>query len=214
MISILLADDHTLVRQGLRLVLQNELDMSVVGDAASGPEAIEQAAALKPRVLLLDLGLPGLHGLEVARQVAKRAPSTRVIVLSMHSNDEYVIGAFQNGAAGYLLKGCDAAELVSAIRRVAAGGRYVSPELSEQVLGAMMDRSSGEATDPYGTLTAREREVFQLMAEGKTNHQVAEALFISGRTVETHRANVLRKLGLHSQSDVVRYAMQRGLING
>lgn len=212
MITIFLADDHTVVRQGLRKVLESEAELSVVGEAGSGLDVVDAVDALKPDILLLDLGLPGLHGLEVIRRVAHRTPATRVLVLSMHANDEYVIGAFRNGASGYLLKGADAAELVIAIRRLASGTYYVSPAVSEQVVNALLENPPAVTDDPYEALSAREREVFQLMAEGYSNAGIASRLFISGRTVETHRANVLRKLGLRSQTAIVRYAVRRGLL--
>ncbi len=212
MITVLLAEDHIVVRQGLRKVLETTPDISVIGEVTSGLEVADRVEALKPTVLLLDLGLPGLHGLEVARQVSRRSPLTHVLVLSMHVNDEYVIGAFRHGAAGYLLKGCDSDELVEAVRRVASGAPYVSPTISNHVVRSMLTDAAADVADPYAALSVREREVFQLMAEGHSNGAIAEKLFISSRTVETHRANALRKLGLHSQTDVVRYALRKGIL--
>lgn len=212
MITVFLADDHVVLRQGLRQVMESEPDLKVVGEASTGLEVPDQVDRLRPDVLLLDLGMPELHGLEVTRHVTHRTPSTRVLILSMHSSDEYVIGAFRHGAAGYVLKGSDAAEVIGAIRRVASGARYVSPSLSDQIVDALLHKPSAEVADPYDALTDREREVFQLMAEGCSNTEIGEKLFISSRTVETHRANVMRKLALRTQTDVVRCAIRRGIL--
>jgi two-component system, NarL family, response regulator NreC len=211
-ISVLLAEDHTIVRQGLRKVLEAEPDVSVVGETDDGLKVVDLTQTLKPDIVVLDLGLPSLHGLEVMRQLARRTPSTRVLVLSMHAHEEYVLGALTQGAAGYLVKGSDTNELVAAIRRVAAGGRHVSADVSTHLVNALLDRGGAATADPYETLTAREREVLHLMAEGHGNPEIAERLFVSPRTVETHRANVMRKLGLRGQTDVVRYALRRGLL--
>ena len=162
--------------------------------------------------MLLDLGLPGLHGLEVIRQVTRRTPGAHVLVLSMHAHEEYVLGALRNGAAGYLLKGSNSEEVVAAIRKVAGGGRYVSADVSNHLVSAFLDHGSAPAADSYETLTDREREVLNLMAEGRANGEIAERLFISVRTVETHRANAMHKLSLRSQTDVVRYALRRGIL--
>jgi two-component system response regulator NreC len=212
MITVLLAEDHAVVRQGLRRVLEAEVDLSVVGEADDGLKVADAACALKPNVVLLDLGLPGLHGLEVIRQVSRRAPGVSVLVLSMHAHEEYVLGALTNGAAGYLVKGSDSTEVVAAIRRVAGGGRYVSADVSNHLVTAFVERGESPAADVYDTLTDREREVLHLMAEGHPNTDVGARLFISPRTVETHRANVMRKLGLRTQTDIVRYALRRGIL--
>ena len=198
------------MRQGLRKVLEAEPDMSVVGEADNGLVIGELVDTTSPDVVLLDLGLPGLHGLEVIRQLTRRAPASRVLVLSMHAHDEYVIGALNHGAAGYLLKGADSAEVVAAIRTVAAGGRHISAEVSGRL--ATGDPGQAPLVDPYDRLTNREREIFPLMAEGHGNADIATRLAISVRTVESHRANVLRKLGLRTQTEVVRYAIRRGIL--
>jgi DNA-binding NarL/FixJ family response regulator len=214
MIRLLLAEDHTIVRQGLRMVLESERGISVVGEVDDGLKVVDECERARPDVLLLDLGLPGLHGLEVIRQVARRTAAPRVLVLSMHSHDEYVLGAFANGATGYLLKGCDAHELVSAVRRVAGGQRFVGAEVSPHVAAVLRQPrvAAVQATDPYETLTTREREVFHLMAEGHSSAAIAERLYVSPRTIETHRANIMRKLHLRHQTDVVLYAIRRGLL--
>jgi DNA-binding NarL/FixJ family response regulator len=211
MIKVLLAEDHTVVRQGLRRVLEAEPDLSVIGETDDGLKVADAADLLKPHVVLLDLGLPGLHGLEAIRQIARRTPAVHVLVLSMHAREEYVLGALRNGAAGYLVKGADSAEVVTAIRRVASGQRYVSADVSKHLVAAFLEGASAPA-DSYDTLTGREREVLHLMAEGHSSAEVAARLFISPRTLETHRSNVMRKLGLRTQTDLVRYALRRGII--
>jgi DNA-binding NarL/FixJ family response regulator len=212
MIRVLLAEDHAVVRQGLRKVLEAEPDLSVVGEVDDGLKVADCVCDSEPDVVLLDLGLPGLHGLEVIRQVRRRAPGARILVLSMHAHEEYVLGALTNGAAGYLLKGSDSEEVVAAIRKVASGQRYVSADVSNHLVSAFLDHGTAPGTDLYDTLTDREREVLNLMAEGHANTEMAERLFISVRTIETHRANVMRKLGLRSQTDVVRYALRKGIL--
>ena len=212
MIRVLIAEDHAVVRQGLRMVLEAESDLSVVGEVDDGLKVADRVADANPDVVLLDLGLPGLHGLEVIRSVARRAPAARVLVLSMHAHEEYVRGALANGAAGYLLKGSDSQEVVTAIRKVAAGERYVSADVANHFVSAFLEGATTSVTDSYDTLTDREREVLNLMAEGHANAAIAERLFISARTVETHRASVMRKLRLRSQTDVVRYALRRGIL--
>jgi DNA-binding NarL/FixJ family response regulator len=209
-ISVLLADDHAIVREGLRAVLQTVPDLHLAGEAADGQEALRLLDRLKPDVLVLDMMLPGLNGREVARQAAKRAPRTKVVILSMHADPAYVVAALQAGAAAYVVKEAGVEELVKAIREAVAGGRYLSPPLSESALGDYARRAGGTPADPYESLTPREREVLQLTAEGHSGAAVAERLFISPRTVETHRANLMRKLGLRNQKEMVRYALQRG----
>jgi DNA-binding NarL/FixJ family response regulator len=208
--TLLLADDHLMVRQGLRALLAREPDLRLVGEAAEGLEALRLAERLRPDVLVLDLMMPGLNGLDVARQVARRSPETRVVILSMHAHEAYVLESLLAGAAGYVLKESSSDELVKAIRAVTAGGRYLSPPLSEEALGAYTRRTGSLPPDPYHTLTARERVVLQLTAEGHSGTDIAERLFISPRTVETHRANLMRKLKVRNQKELVRYALQRG----
>jgi len=210
MITILLADDHTMVRQGLRALLEEETGFSIVGEAKDGPETIALTESLRPDVLVVDLMMPGVGGLEVMRQVGRRVPGTRFVVLSMYANEAYVVEALRSGAMGYVLKDTGAEELVRAIRHVAQGGRYLSPPLSESSLEAYLERVRGGGAED--TLTPREREVLQLAAEGRSNAEIAERLFISPRTAETHRANLMRKLGLHSQAELIHYAFQSGLV--
>jgi DNA-binding NarL/FixJ family response regulator len=210
-LSVLLADDHAIVRQGLRAILQTVPDIRLAGEAADGQEVLRLVERLSPDVLVLDLMLPGLNGFEVARQVRRRVPRTRVVVLSMHADAAYVAEALRAGAVGYVVKDAGIEDLLRAVRAAAAGKRYLSPPLSETALGAFARRAEGEAVpaDPYETLTAREREVLQLTAEGHSGAAIAGRLFISPRTVETHRANVMRKLGVRNQKELIRYALQR-----
>lgn len=212
MITVVLADDHQVVRQGLRALLESEPDLSVVGEASDGLKALDLVEQLKPQVLVIDIMMPGLNGLEVIRQVSKRSPKTRAVVLSMYADEGYVLEAFRYGAAGYAVKGADAAELLAAVREVAGGRRYVSPSLSGVIVDAYLKGHSDEESDPYTQLTDREREVFQLMAEGHSNADIAQRLFISSRTVETHRAHVMQKLGLRTHTEIVRFALRRGIL--
>jgi two-component system response regulator NreC len=212
MITIVLADDHHIVRQGLRALLEAESDFSVVGEAGDGLEALRLADQLNPNVLVLDLMMPGLNGLEVARQMTKHAPQTRIVVLSMYSNEAYVLEALGNGASAYVLKDSSSADLVHAVREVAAGRRYLSPPLSDRAIEAYQEKAKAATLDKYETLTTREREVLQLAVEGHTSTEIAARLGISSRTAEAHRSNLMHKLGLHTQADLIRYALRRGII--
>jgi DNA-binding NarL/FixJ family response regulator len=210
--TIVLADDHQVVRHGLRVLLEAEPDFSVVGEASDGLEALDMLERLQPNVLVLDLMMPGMNGLEVARQTNKTSPRTSVVVLSMHTNEAYVIEALRAGARAYVLKSSTSGELVRAIREVLAGRRYLSDPLSEHAIEAYTRKAEAAAMDPYETLTARERMILQLAAEGYTSTEVARKLSISPRTAETHRSNLMRKLGLRTQSDLIRYAIRRGIL--
>jgi two-component system response regulator NreC len=211
-VRILLADDHSVVRVGIRNLLEAEPGFTVVGEIADALQVIPQVEALHPDVLVLDLIMPGLNGLEITRRLAQSAPQTRIIVMSMHANEAYVIEALRNGAAGYVLKGSEAGELVQGIHAVLAGHRYLSPPLSEQAIEMYIEKAAGAPLDPYDTLSTREREVLHLAAEGHTSPEIATRLYISARTVETHRGNLMRKLGLRTQTDLVRYALRRGIL--
>ncbi len=212
MTTIVLADDHHVVRQGLRTLLEAEPDFSVVGETGDGVEAAQLVERLRPDVLVLDLMMPGLNGLEVTRQVSQRSPQTHVVILSMHASEAHVLEALRSGAAGYVLKESTSAELVLAVREAVAGRRYLSSPLSERAIEVYMQKAESTALDPYETLTAREREVLYLVAEGHTNAEIADRLFISRRTVETHRANLMRKLGLRTQTELISYALRRGIL--
>jgi two-component system, NarL family, response regulator NreC len=210
--TVVLADDHAVVRRGLRAVLEATADFAVLDEVADGLQVPDVVERLRPNVLVLDLMMPGLNGLEITRRVCHRHPQTRVVILSMHADESYVLEALRNGASGYVLKEASATDLAQAVREVAAGRRYLSQSLSERALAAYAEKAQAAPPDPYETLTTREREVLQLTAEGRSGPEVAERLGISFRTVETHRANLMRKLGLQGQTDLIRYALRRGIL--
>lgn len=209
--TIVLAEDHNLVREGLKHLLRTDKTLRLLGDAQDGLTAVDLVERLNPDLLLVDLMIPRLHGLEVIRQVRKRG-HTKVFVVSMHSDPPYVNEALRNGASGYVLKDSTSAELLQAIRTVAAGGRFVSALLSDIVKSSSGKKPNSLATDIYGTLSARERVVLQFAAEGDTTTDIARKLYISPRTVETHRAHLMKKLSLRSQTDLVRFAIRRKII--
>lgn len=212
-LRILLGDDHTLVRQGLRKILEERPDWRVVGEAGNGREAVEMATALKPHVAVLDIGMPVLNGIDAARQIVKRQPQIRVLMLSMHADDAYVVRALGAGAAGYLLKDSAGTDLLSAVAALAAGRSFFSPAIAQLMLDDYVRRmATQEGLDRYDSLSDREREIFQLVAEGKSNKEVAALLAISVATVETHRARILLKLDLHNTAELVLYAVRRGVI--
>jgi DNA-binding NarL/FixJ family response regulator len=211
-ISIVLADDHPVVRRGMRALLEAEPDFRVVGEAGDGLEAVRLVELLQPDVLVLDLMMPGLSGLEVIRIINQRGSRTRVVVLSMHDDSAFVAEALKNGATGYVLKGSEPHVPVLAVREAAAGRRFLSPPVTERAIDAYIEQARAVGFDPHETLTRREREVLQLAAEGSTSAEIAARLHISQRTVENHRANLMRKLGLKNPSELVRYAVRRGII--
>jgi DNA-binding NarL/FixJ family response regulator len=211
-LSIVLADDHPVVLLGMRTLLEPEPDFSIVGEAGDGLETTRLVERLQPDVLVLDLMMPGLNGLEALRIVRQRSSRTRVVVLSMHSSNAFVAEALKNGATGYVLKGSCEEDLVRAVREVGAGRRFLSAPVTERAIEAYIEQSRSAELDPHETLTPREREVLQLAAEGKTSSETAARLHVSHRTVENHRANLMRKLGLQNQSELVRYALRRRLI--
>ena len=211
-LTVVLADDHAVVRQGIRAMLEAEPYLRVIGEAGTGHEAVRLVEQLHPDVLVVDLMMPELGGLEVVRQLRKRAPKTRVVVLSMHKDESYVVQALKNGAAGYVLKDSNADELVKAVREAAADRRYLSPPLSDAAIDAYVKRGDDAKPDLYDSLSSREREVLQLAAEGHTNAEIGKRLFISPRTVEIHRANMMAKLGLHDRTELIRYSLKRGIL--
>ncbi|HSB79497.1 MAG TPA: response regulator transcription factor [Candidatus Methylomirabilis sp.] len=210
--TILLADDHAIVRRGLRVMLDSEEDLAVIGEVTNGLEVAESINRLQPDVLVLDIMMPGLNGLEVTRNVNNCSPQTRIIILSTYSNEAYVTEALRNGAAGYVLKAASIAELVHAVHAVMAGACYLSPPLSDLAIEAYLRKTLPRAVDLYPTLTPREQVVMQLSAQGSKNSEIAARLEISTRTVETYRANLMRKLNLHNQTDLIRYALQQGIL--
>jgi DNA-binding NarL/FixJ family response regulator len=210
--TIILADDHRVIRQGLRALLEVEADFKIIGESGDGLETIQLVEKLHPDVLVLDLMMGGINGLEVARQLTKRAPKTSIVILSMHSNETYVIEALKAGAKAYVLKEATSAELVRAVREAAIGRHYLSAPLSEQAIEAYIKKAHGGNQEPEDRLTTREREVLHLAAQGLTNAEIGTRLYISRRTVEVHRTNMMRKIGLRTQTDLIRYALQRGIL--
>jgi DNA-binding NarL/FixJ family response regulator len=206
---ILLADDHTVVRGGFRMILSAQPDMEVAGEATNGREAVKAAEALKPDVVVMDVSMPELNGIEATRRIGDVSPRTRVLALSMHKDSVYVREILRAGARGYLLKDASDADLVNAVRAVARGEGYLSPAVSDAVLSDYRKH----VTNPIDLLSSREREVLQLIAEGKTNKEIANALNLSVYTVEAHRGRLMEKLNLHSTSELVRFALRNGLID-
>ena len=209
-IRIVLGDDHKIVLRGLRALLETQTGFDVIGEATDGIKVAGMVERLKPDVLVLDLVMPGLGGFDVTRRIAKRLPKTHVVILSMYSSEAHVVEALRSGASAYVLKDASAEDLVTAIREAAVGRRYLSAPFSNDVIDSYLKRPGG--IDPYETLTPREREVLHLVAEGHTSGAIAARLFISPRTAESHRANLMRKLGLRSRTDLVRFAFQRGIV--
>lgn len=212
-LRILLADDHTVVRQGLRRVLEDRPDWEVVAEAGDGREAVRQAEELEPDVAILDITMPLLNGVEATRQIVRRCPSTRVLVLTMHSDEAYVNQILQAGATGYLLKDSADVDLVQAVSAVSQGKSFFSPAIARVMLDDYVKQLADKGiTDRYESLSEREREIFQLIAEGKANKEIAAILAISPSTVETHRARIMEKLDLHSAAEIVLYAVRKGVI--
>jgi two-component system response regulator NreC len=210
-IRILLADDHVVLRHGLSKSLQAEPDIEVIGLAADGLTAVELAAELSPDVIIMDIGMPGLNGIEATRQIVKRAPTARIIALSMHSAKKFIMEMFKAGASGYLLKDCEYDELASAVRAVASGKNYISPSISGILIETCTTDDPKRKKDAFTLLTNREREVLQLLTEGKTTKQTAARLHISPKTVEVHRLNVMNKLKIDNMALLTKYAIQEGI---
>jgi two-component system response regulator NreC len=212
-LRVLLGDDHRMLRQGLRKILEDGRTCRVVAEAGNGRDAVREALALNPDVAVLDIGMPLLNGIEATRQIVRRAPSVRVLILSMHNDRAYVTQALQAGARGYLLKDSAGSELIEAIAALAAGKSFFSSAVAQVVFDDYTrNLSENGSADPYDSLSEREREVLQLVAEGGSSKEIAELLSISPATVETHRAHLLQKLGLRNTVEVVRYAARRGII--
>ena len=210
--TIVLADDHQVMREGLKALLSAERDFAVIGEAGDGLDAVRLVERLRPSVLVLDLKMPGLPGLEVLRQVKRRQGSTQVVILSMHANEAYVLEALNHGASGFVLKDSSVADLVRAVREALAGRRYLSSPLTERAIEAYAERARGGVKEPFDELTSREREIVLLAAEGLSNAEIGRKLFISTRTVETHRANAMHKLKLRTHTALVRFVVERGLV--
>jgi DNA-binding NarL/FixJ family response regulator len=212
---IIIAEDHTILREGLKALLSAEPDLQVVGEAEDGRDAIRLAERVKPDMILMDLSMPKMHGTEAIREIRKRTPQTKILVLTVHKNEEYIFATFEAGAAGYVVKDASYAELAAAIRAVLQGKQYISPSISAGVIRRFVEGAkSRHSGTSWGALTAREREVLKLIAEGYRNKQIAEMLCISVKTAEKHRAQVMKKLDLHTVPALTAYALERRLIGG
>ncbi|TLY50971.1 MAG: response regulator transcription factor [Gammaproteobacteria bacterium] len=212
MIRVLLADDHNLVRESLVAVLRSSGECQVVAEAADGMEAVEQALKLKPDIVIVDISMPRLNGLEVLRRLTAELPQTRLLVLTMHEEDEYVLHAVRAGARGYLLKHAATADLIAAVKALAAGSTYFGPQAA-QALAAQVHHPERSLDDPYGALSTREREVFHMIMEGLTSKEIARKLEISAKTAENHRARILDKLGVRNTVELMRYASRKHLLD-
>ena len=211
-LRILIGDDHTLMRQGLRKILEERPEWEIVAEAGDGRAAVRHTLALEPDVAVLDIGMPLLNGIEATAQITRKVPGVAVLILSMHADEAYVIQAVRAGARGYLLKDSAGADLIGAISAVAAGKSFFSPPIARVVLDDYARRLADQGMDRYDSLSEREREVFQLVAEGRSTKEVAEMLSVSPTTIETHRAHILQKLDIHNTAELVLYAVRRGVI--
>jgi len=209
---VLLADDHTLFRAGIRSLLDQVGEVVIVAEAGDGREALQLIEKHRPDIALLDITMPGLNGLEVAARVGAVSPGTRILILSMHANEGYVAQALRSGVAGYLLKDAAATELEVALRAVSRGDSYLSPAISKQLVEGFLRRSEAD-TDPLSALTARQREILQLIAEGRTTREIAGDLGVSIKTVETHRSQLMERLDIHDVAGLVRFAIRAGLVS-
>lgn len=207
-IKVFLADDHAMVREGLAALVAGESDIEIVGQCGNGLEVLPQVLEVNPDVVVLDVTMPGLNGLDLCRDLTRSGEGLAILMLTMHDDEEFVARALENGATGYLLKESAADQLGLAIRRVAAGDLYLGPGISRKILGRIGD----VADDPYRRLSSRERQVLQLIAEGQTNRKIAELLGLATKTVDTHRTRLMRKLNIHDQTSLVKFAIRRGII--
>ena len=213
-IRVLLADDHQLIRSGLRLMLEREADIIVAGEACDGREAVALAKSLRPDVVVMDIGMPNLNGIEAAHQMTQNRPNVTIVMLSMHSDESYVLRALRAGARGYLLKDSAEADLIKAVHVVAGGKSFFSPSVSKVLLDDYVRKLKRSGTDdPFDLLTPREREVLQLVAEGKSNKDIANLLNLSVYTVESHRSNLMEKLNLRGLPELILYAVRKGIIS-
>jgi DNA-binding NarL/FixJ family response regulator len=212
-IRVLLVDDHAILRDGLRALLSLHDDLQIVGEAADGREAIEKVRALSPDVVLMDIAMPGLGGLEATVEIHRTNPSVRVLVLTQHENKEYIYPVLKAGAAGYVLKKAVGAELIAAIRAVHAGDAYLHPAIARAVVDGYVDREAqARSEDRYDKLSDRERQVLKLVADGLSNQEIADVLCLSVKTIMGYRANAMEKLGIHSRTELVKYAIRKGLV--
>jgi len=213
MIKVVVADDHTILRQGIKALLDNQAGIEVIGEAKDGREALTLIERLQPDVILMDIAMPGLNGLEATRRIKKKFPKIKVLVLTMYTNEEYVFQILQAGANGYLVKETAFQDLISAITAVYRDEAFMSPSISKKVINRYTQRAQKTNDTTCDVLTTREREVLQLIAEGSSSKKIAEALFISPKTVETHRTHIMDKLNIHNRTDLVKYAIRKGIVD-
>lgn len=212
-ITVLLADDHRLLREGIKSLLEKAPDIEVVGEANDGTEALAKAQALSPDVVLMDISMPGMNGLEATRQIKALKPATKVLILSMHESNQYISQFLRSGASGYVLKDSAGSELAGAIRSVFQGDAFLYPSIARKLLEEYLQKAqAGEESESFDGLTGREREILKMIAEGRSNKEIADALSLSVRTVQAHRANLMGKLHMHDRTELVRYAIRKGLI--
>jgi two-component system response regulator NreC len=212
-LRILIVDDHGVVRAGIRSLLEGRADMEVVGEAAQGEEAVEKAKQLQPNLVLMDIAMPGMSGIEATRRIKGELPDTHVLILTMHDDEEFFFPALRAGASGYAVKEIEPQELLYAIQTVSSGQVFLSPAVGKSLLEAFIAARNGVEDEKYGALTAREKEVLRLAATGQTNREIAQTLFLSIRTVEKHRQSVMHKLGLSRREELTKYAIRKGLID-
>lgn len=213
-IGVLIADDHTILRKGICALLEREKDLKIVGEAEDGRETVAKVEQLRPDVVVIDITMPGLNGIEATRQIKKRFPETKILTLSIHESEEFVFQTLRAGASGYLIKKTVPEDLICAIKAVYRGESYLSPAISKTVIEHYIRTAEQSLEeDPYETLTDREREVLQMIAEGGSNRQIADHLCLSIKTIQTHRNNIMEKLDIHSTADLTRYALRKGLIS-
>lgn len=212
-IRVLIAEDHLIVREGLRAILDSQPDIQVVGEATNGVEAVSKTDETKPDIILMDISMPEMNGLEATRRIKQSHPEVKILALTMHEGDEYFFEVLQVGASGYFVKGGSSSELLGALRALAQGDVYISPTMTKKLLSDYLRRArTGQDKETYTGLTTREKEILKLVAEGRNNTEIAEKLFLSPSTVQTHRANIMAKLGLHSRTELVKYALRHRLI--
>ena len=212
-VRVLLADDHAIVRQGVKMILSNEPDIEVIGEAEDGLQAVELAKRLKPDVVVLDISMPGINGIEATRQIKAALPNVHTLALTMHADDTYVFQILKSGGSGYVLKRAAATDLVQAVHAARRGEAFLYPAVAKAVVADYLKRlETGEGRESYDGLTEREREILTLVAEGATNQEISQKLYISVKTVQTHRTHIMEKLNLHDRTMLVRYAIRKGLI--
>lgn len=210
--KVLVVDDHEIVRQGIKMVLETDPELEVVGEAASGDEAIEKVRELGPNVVVMDIGMPGLSGFEATRRIRDSHPDVQVLALTVHDSEAYVFQMLQAGATGYVVKRAPAAEVIQAVKRAFCGEAVLHPSVAKLLIRDYLSRVERGEESSYDTLSDREREILKLIAEGRTNKEIAEMLFLSIKTIQAHRANLMRKLGMHDRTELVKYAIRKGII--